>query len=207
MLPWVTLMNAALAAAIVTLTPGPGMLAFLTLGAAQGRRDGAWFLAGHLAGDITWTIAALISLIGAQMISGWVFKVLTLFCGLYLLYLGLRALLARRRQGDGTAVRVTRPLMRGVTFGLSNPKSYPVTLAVFTGLLAGALEGLTLQQAPLLLLACLGGFLSADVFLAYVVGLSPVQRFYRRHEKWIVRLTGLMFIGFAVNALTIWLRG
>ncbi|MET1027284.1 MAG: hypothetical protein ABWY00_08965, partial [Dongiaceae bacterium] len=51
MLPWLTLMNAAMAAAIVTLTPGPGMLAFLTLGAAQGRRDGAWFLAGHLAGD------------------------------------------------------------------------------------------------------------------------------------------------------------
>ncbi len=207
MLSWLTLIDAAAAAAIVTLTPGPGMLAFLTLGAAQGRRDGAWFLAGHLAGDITWSIAALVSLIGAQMVAGWVFKVLTLFCGAYLLYLGLRALLVRRGNAGSGKLRIERPLMRGLTFGLSNPKSYPVTLAVFAGLLAGALQGLTLAQAPVLLLACLLGFLSADVLLTYVVGLRAVQSFYRRYEGWILRLTGLLFIGFAVNALLLFFRG
>ncbi|MET1026686.1 MAG: hypothetical protein ABWY00_05940 [Dongiaceae bacterium] len=76
-----------------------------------------------------------------------------------------------------------------------------MTLAVFTGLLAGALESLTLAQAPILLAACLAGFLSADILLTYVVGLRAVQSLYRRYERWILRLTGVLFIGFAVNAL------
>jgi threonine/homoserine/homoserine lactone efflux protein len=205
MLAWSILFNAACAAAIVTLTPGPGMLAFLTLGAAQGRRDGAYFLAGHLAGDISWAIAALVTLVGAQMVAPWVFDTLALFCGVYLLYLGLRALLSRR-SGEGQRQRIDRPLLRGLTFGLSNPKSYPVTLAVFTGLLANAINGLTLRETPTLLLACLAGFLTADLILAYVVGLAGVQRLYRRYEAGIVRLTGLMFIGFAINALLLFFR-
>jgi threonine/homoserine/homoserine lactone efflux protein len=205
MLAWPILFKAACAAGIVTLTPGPGLLAFLTLGASQGRRDGAYFLAGHLAGDISWAIAALITLVGAQLVAPWVFDILALFCGCYLLYLGLRALLARRSP-EGQQRRIERPLLRGLTFGLSNPKSYPVTLAVFAGLLANAIGGLTLAETPVLLLACLAGFLTADVILAYVVGLAGVQTFYRRYQAIIVRLTGLMFIAFAVNALLLFAR-
>ncbi|MET1026685.1 MAG: LysE family translocator, partial [Dongiaceae bacterium] len=75
--------------------------------------------------DITWSVAALVSLIGAQMVAGWVFKVLTLFCAVYLLYLGLRALLARRGSAGNGPLRIERPLMRGLTFGLSIPRAIP----------------------------------------------------------------------------------
>ena len=41
----------------------------------------------------------------------------------------------------------------------------------------------------------------ADGVLAYVVGTGLVRRFYRRHELWVTRASGLLFIGFGLNAL------
>jgi threonine/homoserine/homoserine lactone efflux protein len=195
------LADAAVAGAIVVLTPGPAVLAFLGIGAAQGRREGAKFLAGHLAGDLLWSSLALVALVGAKLVAPWVFNALATFCGLYLAYLGARSLLARRAGARGTQPQSRHPLLRGLTFGLSNPKSYPVTLAVFTALLAGQLADFSAGQAPALLASCFAGFLAADIILVWLVGIGPVRRFYRRHEIWIIRATGLMFLGFAANAL------
>jgi threonine/homoserine/homoserine lactone efflux protein len=195
------LLSAAIAGAIVVLTPGPAVLAFLGIGAAQGRAAGAFFLAGHLVGDLVWTILALVALVGARLISPWVFHGLALFCGVYLFWLGFRALTARRTPEGGVDIAVKRPLARGLVFGLSNPKSYPVTLSVFTALLASDLGTLTVGNAPLFLAACFAGFLAADAVLVWLVGMGVVRRLYRRYELWIVRATGVLFIGFAVNTL------
>jgi threonine/homoserine/homoserine lactone efflux protein len=195
------LLSAAIAGAIVVLTPGPAVIAFLGIGAGQGRGAGARFLAGHLAGDLMWSVLALVALVGTNLVASWLFEVVALFCGVYLFWLGSRAILARRREGGGPALSVRRPLVRGLVFGVSNPKSYPVTLSVFTALLAGELDQLTPGNAPLLLAACFAGFLVADVILVWLVGIGAVRRFYRRHELWILRVTGVMFIGFAVSTL------
>jgi threonine/homoserine/homoserine lactone efflux protein len=200
-LPPALLADAAVAGAIVVLTPGPAVLAFLGIGAAQGRRAGAVFLMGHLAGDLLWSALALIAIVGARLVSPWVFNGLATFCGCYLAYLGARSLLARRDAAGRADVSVRRPLLRGLAFGLSNPKSYPVTLAVFTALLAGQLSRFTLDQAPSLLASCFAGFLAADAILVWLVGIGALRRFYHRHEIWILRATGLMFLGFAANTL------
>lgn len=195
------LISAALAGAIVVLTPGPAVLAFLGIGAAQGRIAGAFFLVGHLVGDLAWTVLALVALVGARLVSPWVFHGLAIFCGFYLFWLGWRALTARRTAAGGIDLTVKRPLARGLVFGLSNPKSYPVTLSVFTALLAGDLGALTVGNAPVFLVACFAGFIAADAILVWLVGMGMVRKLYRRHELWIVRATGVLFIGFAVNTL------
>jgi threonine/homoserine/homoserine lactone efflux protein len=196
------LMAAAMAGAIVVLTPGPAVLALLGIGAAQGRRAGAGFLVGHLVGDTLWAMLALTALIGARVIAPVVFQTLAVICGAYLLYLGVRAVLVRRDAAGQVSTSVRRPLHRGLMFGITNPKSYPVTLSVFTALLAGNLESLTAANAPLLLGAVFIGFLVADAILIWLVGTPPLRRLYRAGEIWIVRATGLMFIGFAVA--TVW---
>jgi len=194
-------MAAARAGAIVVLTPGPAVLALLGIGAAQGRRAGAGFLVGHLVGDTLWAMLALTALIGARVIAPVVFQTLAVICGAYLLYLGVRAVLVRRDAAGQVSTSVRRPLHRGLMFGITNPKSYPVTLSVFTALLAGNLESLTAANAPLLLGAVFIGFLVADAILIWLVGTPPLRRLYRAGEIWIVRATGVMFIGFAVTAL------
>lgn len=200
-MPSSVLLSAAIAGAIVVLTPGPAVLALIGIGAAQGRRAGAAFILGHLAGDLMWSTLALAALVGTRFLPPWALQALATFCGLYLLWLGGRAALARRRAGALFATASARPLLRGLIFGLSNPKSYPVTLSVFTALLADQLGSLTPGSAPLLLASCFAGFLLADAVLIWLVGTETLRRLYRRHELLLVRLTGLLFIGFAVNTL------
>jgi threonine/homoserine/homoserine lactone efflux protein len=178
------------------------VLALVGIGASQGRRAGAGFIFGHLAGDLLWSALALVALVGAHSFAPWFFQALAVGCGLYLGWLGTRALFARRMATGEIDVEVRRPLARGFVFGITNPKSYPVTLAIFTALLADNLAALTPANAPALLAACFAGFVVADGILIWIIGLGPLRRLYLRHGLWIVRATGALFLGFA--ATTLW---
>lgn len=193
------LASAAFAAAIVVLTPGPAVLALLNLGASQGRSAGARFLFGHLAGDTLWATLALVALVWANVLSPVVFKMLGFFCAAYLAYMGIKALQSTSSKAE--VVGVQRPLWLGISFGLSNPKSYPVTLSLFAAILGERLSSLTLTNAPLFLLACFVGFLLADFILIGLIGLSAVRLFYKRHALWIIRVTGMLFLYFALSIL------
>lgn len=196
------LLSAALAGAAYTITPGPGFVALLGIAAGQGRAAGAAFVGGHFAGDVLWASLALAAILGTQQVGALFFDLLGLACGAYLLWLGLRALGVRTRSdGEDGTVPTRRPLARGLAFGLTNPKAYPVALATFTALLAGDAAALDWSSFPPLLAAACAGFLAADVIIVVFAGAGAVRRIYRRHETWIVRASGLLFIGFAANAL------
>ena len=82
-MPTSLLLASFAAGAAYTLTPGPGFLALLGIGAAQGRRAGAGFIFGHFAGDVLWSTLALLAIIGARTIGPVVFDLLGLVCGAY----------------------------------------------------------------------------------------------------------------------------
>ncbi len=195
------LLAAAVAGFVYGITPGPGVLAVFSIGADQGRRAGAAFLGGHLVGDVVWATIALVAIIGVHAIGPVVFDVLGLVSGLYLFWLGLRAVTAQRRVEGDERARVQRPLAHGVVFGLTNPKAYPVAVATFTALLSARAAELSWGMLPILVLASLAGGLVSYVILVTMVGAAAVRRTYRRHETLITRLSGVLFIGFAVNAL------
>ena len=166
------LLASGFAGFVYGITPGPAVLALFGISAHQGRKAGAAFLSGHFVGDIVWTTLALTAIVGAKAIAG------TL----------------------DTVVR--QPLRRGLIFGLTNPKGYPVAVATFTAVLASYAAGLDWAGVPGLLAAACGGFVASYVILIAVTGAGVVRRFYRRHELWIVRASGLLFLGFAVHAVT-----
>jgi threonine/homoserine/homoserine lactone efflux protein len=179
------LLSAAVAGATYTLIPGPAFLALLGIGAASGRRAGAGLLLGHFAGDIVWATLSLVAIIGAHSISRTFFDLLGLVCGVYLCWLGYTAIRAKRDEAGGLTAEPKRPVLRGLTFGLTNPKGYPVSIAM-----------------PALLGAACVGFILADIILVIFVGAGLVRRFYRRHDIWIARASGLIFIGFGLHALS-----
>ncbi len=195
------LIGAFLAALSYTLIPGPAFLALLGIGAGQGRKAGALFMGGHLAGDILWSTLALVAIVGARSVGSTIFDILGLFCSVYLGWIGWTALRARPAGENRALLTVERPLRRGLIFGLTNPKGYPVALATFTALLAGSANALDFDALPALLGVSLIGFLVADLILIVIIGASVVRRFYRRHELAIVRLSGLLFMGFALQAI------
>ncbi len=189
------------AGATYTLIPGPAFLALLGIGASRGRRAGAGFLLGHFTGDILWATLALVAIIGAHTLGHTVFDLLGLVCGLYLGWLGISALRARRNAEGELAAQPKRPVLRGLTFGLTNPKGYPVSVAMFTAMLSGVADRLTWSAFPALLAAACIGFILADVIVVGIVGAGLIRRLYRRYDVWVARASGLIFIGFGLHAI------
>ena len=186
---------------IYGITPGPGVLAVFGIGAAHGRRAGAGFLCGHLLGDVLWCSTALIAIVGAREIGSTAFDVLGVLSGLYLFWLGARAIRAKRHSADAPQGPGRRPFWHGILFGLTNPKAYPVAVATFTALLSSRAELLQWSMLPwLIVLSFLGGLVAYAILIG-IVGARQVRNLYQRHELTITRLCGVMFIGFAINAL------
>lgn len=201
------LVSAALAGFAYGITPGPGVLAVLGIGADRGRRAGATFLAGHFAGDLLWYTLALVSIIGATSIDQTIFRLLGLASGLYLVYLGLRAVLSVGVSGTKDTDQGAAPFLYGLVFGATNPKSYPVAAAMFTALLAGQAQALTWHALPALLAFASLGSAAAYIVLVGLVGMRTFRAIYRRYELWLRRASGLMFIAFGGRSIADSIRG
>jgi threonine/homoserine/homoserine lactone efflux protein len=185
---------------LYVISPGPAVLALFGLAAAHGRGPGARFVTGHLAGDFLWGGLALAAIIGINQIGPLVFEALGFACGAYLSWLGARAALARR-DAPPVVIGAQRPLMTGVLFGLSNPKAYPVALAMFAAIAAPFAGALGWRDAPRLLATAFIGFILADIVLVYCTGLTAVRRFFARHGRIVTRMVGLMFIAFGAASM------
>ena len=190
----------AAAAFLYVISPGPAFLALFTLAAARGRKAGAWFISGHLVGDISWGALAFAAIIGVNQIGPVLFELLGAGCGFYLIYLGLKAVLTKK-DAPPQAIGAQRPLITGMVFGLTNPKAYPVAVAMFTAIAAPFASQLTFDDAPRLMLAAFAGFLAADMVLIFAAGLPAVRRFFLRHGVAVTRVVGVLFIAFGAKSV------
>jgi threonine/homoserine/homoserine lactone efflux protein len=197
----ITLLLATAAAGFLyVISPGPAFLAVFSLAAAQGRGKGARFLIGHLVGDVFWGTLAFAAIIGSSAIGPMLFELLGLACGLFLLYLGFKAITTRSVSAE-TAIGARRTFRTGVLFGLTNPKAYPVSVAMFTAVAIPFAGHLTLADAPPLMAAAFVGFLLADVVVIFSAGLPPVRRLFARHAVVITRAVGVLFIAFGAKSI------
>src|SRR5208282_253922 len=158
------------------------------------------FICGHLVGDVTWGSLAVGAILGANRLGATLFELLGAACGLYLIYLGARAVMTRKDAPRG-AIGARRPLATGLAFGLTNPKAYPVALAMFSAIVAPYVGELRLADAPQMLVAAFAGFLAADATLIFAAGLPAVRRFFLTHGVIVTRVVGLIFIAFGAKSL------
>ncbi len=188
------------AAFLYVVSPGPAFLAMFSLSAARGRSSGAWFVCGHLVGDVTWGALAVAAIIGANQLGATLFQALGFLCGCYLIYLGARAVMTRQDAPPRT-IGERRPLLTGMAFGLTNPKAYPVALAMFSAIVSPYVDRLSAADAPQLMVAAFAGFLLADAVLIFAAGLPAVRRFFLSHGVAVTRVVGLLFIGFGAKSV------
>lgn len=189
----------ALAGALYVLSPGPAFLALFSLAATHGRMAGARFVSGHLVGDVFWGTLAFAAIIGVNQLGPTLFDILSVVCGLYLIYLGTKSVLAK--SGSVAPIGSNRPLTTGILFGLTNPKAYPVSVAMFTALTAHYAASMSWDAAPSLMAAAFAGFVAADIILVWAAGLAPVRRFFLRHGLAVARVVGILFIAFGAKSL------
>jgi threonine/homoserine/homoserine lactone efflux protein len=190
----------AAAAFLYVVSPGPAFLALFTLAASRGRKAGAWFISGHLVGDVSWGALAFAAIIGVNRIGPVLFELLGAGCGFYLIFLGVKAVTTKKDASPQT-IGARRPLVAGMLFGLTNPKAYPVAVAMFTAIAAPFAGQLSFADAPRLMIAAFIGFLAADMVLIFAAGLPAVRRFFLRHGVAVTRVVGVLFIAFGAKSV------
>ena len=182
------------------ISPGPAVLALFTLTALSGRAHGARFIGAHLLGDTIWCALAVLAIVGVSQLGPTLFDVLGVICGVYLIWLGWQAI---RTPGDGTATPIgaVNPARTGLFFGLTNPKAYPVAVAMFTALTAPFAKDLTWGDAPGFMGVAIIGFVLAYALLLWMAGWPAVRRVFSRYHRPITRVTGAMFVAFGAKSV------
>jgi threonine/homoserine/homoserine lactone efflux protein len=119
---WLVFLGAATLFAII---PGPGMLYVLARSLRGGRADGIRSVVGNGIGALVQVTAAAVGLSALLFASATAFTVVKLLGAAYLIYLGLRALLARDHGPVdlGAAPRGRSVLVQGILTEVLNPKT------------------------------------------------------------------------------------
>ena len=114
--------------------------------------------------------------------------------------LGFRAVTTRKDAPPRT-IGASRLLATGMAFGLTNPKSYPVALAMFSAIVAPYIGALKMADAPQMFIAAFAGFPLADATLVFAAGLPAVRRFFLTHRVAVTRVVGVIFILFGARSI------
>jgi threonine/homoserine/homoserine lactone efflux protein len=195
-----------LAAALALLiVPGPAVLNIVACSLTRGRRAGIACVLGTEAATLIHTTAAALGLSALLMSSALAFSTVKYLGAAYLVYLGLRALLAREQRStaprmDHAPLGFPRLFAQGFLVNLLNPKTALFFLAFLPqfadpskGPLAGQIFALGLLFAALA--TCTDGAYALLVGTAgrWLKGKTAV-RYSRRY------VTGTVYIGLGIAA-------
>jgi threonine/homoserine/homoserine lactone efflux protein len=197
---WPLLSAFLIASFILAVTPGPGVFYIVTRSLLQGRRFGLASVAGVALGNLGNAVGASIGLAALFAASSLAFMVVKYAGALYLVYLGVQALLATRPARDPGVLAPTRlwPIFRdGFVVALLNPKTAVFFAAFLPQFMRPDVEPLqqSVTLGALFVVTALGTdtvyALAASVAaraLAHARGLRAAERY----------LTGGAFIGLGV---------
>jgi threonine/homoserine/homoserine lactone efflux protein len=195
---------------VVIATPGPDTALTVRNTLIGGRSAGTFTALGISMGQVAWSVATSLGLVAVLLASKPIFQTLKLVGAAYLVYLGIRSLLAACQRsplsdgvvarGAGTSLARFTALRQGIINNLANPK-----MAVF---FASVLP----QFAPpgdgmlsrLLLLGVLFSMLTFLWLTAYAVAIARAGRFLRgsRIARVVEGVAGLTLIGLGVRVAT-----
>jgi threonine efflux protein len=191
----------------LAMAPGPNTILVLQ-SAIHGRKIGFAAVAGIWPVGLFWAaigLAGLGALIRAVPQLG---TVLSLICGSYLVWLGIKAVSRSFASRDAAASPLARGLSSseafksGVISNLTNPKS----IAYYTGMFA-ATGASALPRSNQMLAAIMMPTISFLWYgsLAVFASHAAVRTFVEASRHWLDRIAGLVMIGFGSRVLsTLW---
>ena len=191
------------ASLVVLVIPGPGVLYVVARSLGQGYRAGLISVLGLSVGALAHVAAAAIGLSAILLTSAVAFEIVRALGAAYLIYLGLRLLLDRRRSAglpDTARQSDRRIFSEGVLVSLFNPKIALFFLAYLPQFVDPAAGAVTLQ---ILMLGLLYVALALLTDGSYALLAGKVRRWIGRSFMGEVvprYLCGLVYIGLGVNA-------
>jgi len=191
------------AALVLLVTPGPAVLYIVTRSVEQGRLAGLVSALGIHVGTLVHVTAAALGLSALLVSSALAFSVVKYLGAAYLIYLGVRKLVAEA-PGDGgrplAPRRLTRIFLEGVIVNLLNPKTALFFLAFLPQFVDPARGGVAGQILVLGVIFVALGVVSDG---AWALAAGTAGSLFRRSrtalraERYV---TGTVFIGLGAAA-------
>jgi RhtB (resistance to homoserine/threonine) family protein len=192
-------------AAIVILVPGPDTAVVTKNVLLHGRRTALATSVGVTAGLSVWTLAAAVGVASLVRASAVAFTILKLVGALYLIWLGVQAWRAARRDGDGRAGAVAGKreigAFRGFRQGLLSDLANPKIGIFFTSLLPQFVDPGHTVLVPFLLLGAVFVVMTLLWLCAYsLIAARAAETLQRpRVRAWMDRVSGLVLIGLGLR--------
>lgn len=197
-----TLLAYALIVAGFTALPGPSVLLTVARAMSSGTRAGISTSLGIAAGDLVHTALAILGVSAILMASALAFSIMKYLGAAYLIYLGVRALLAPARAPDLPGAAPIAPgaaFRQGFLCEALNPKSAMFFLAFLPQFVQPAAGQVTLQLAILGLLFIAIG---TSVTVVYACAAGRVGAFLRGSgtvARWQNRAVGGLYCALGVR--------
>ena len=188
---------------VIAMAPGPNTV-LVVHASAHDRRLGLAVAAGILPAGILWAIGGLAGLGTVLTALPEIAEARRIACGLYLVWLGVKAVRRSFVEPVGVAVAGADAMTIGEAFRagafstLTNPKAIAYYLSIFTATGAFALSPVE-QALAVVLMPTVSSLWYA--LLAAVVASGPVAGVLDRGRSWFDRLAGLTMIGFGAKLL------
>ncbi|AYC33781.1 LysE family translocator [Pseudomonas cavernae] len=195
-----------LSALLLNMAPGPDSLLIMTRSASQGWRAGSAAALGIGAGTCVHILAAALGLSALLATSATAFTLVKLIGAAYLIYIGLRMLLAQRPNSAPNknpsaleALPYRRIFLQGFLTNVLNPKVALFFLAFVPQFIAPEAEHKALAFVLLGLIFNLSSLLWCH-FLAFFTAYARSKlRVSRSAKLWLTRLIGGLFAALGVK--------
>lgn len=162
---------------------------------SQGARAGLLTTLGVSIGLVMYAVLSLVGLAALLVEYQWLTWIVRVAGGAYLVYLGVRLLLAEPEAleiKDGAIPSQGNPLLFGFLVTLTNPKA----IVLFASVFATAVTDATPAWLMAVIIAIV--FTSSMIWYAVVslfMSSSPVMRRFETVRHWIERAAGVCFVG------------
>ena len=186
------------------LIPGPAVLLTITRAAQGGRKTGIMTGLGIATGDFIHTLLSAIGFSAILMTSAVAFNIVKFAGAAYLLYMGIRAILAKAsatKMPDVSQVSASRAYGHGILVEVLNPKTALFFLAFFPQFVNPE-SGSTIIQ--FLILGIIFVVLSVIYTTILAIGTGTIGRLLKPGlgiGRWGGKVLGLVYIGIGMKVI------
>jgi amino acid exporter len=200
---------------LAVITPGPNTFIVTRLALSATRRHAAWAVLGIALGNVVWLCFILggVAVLLQQLPGG--MRAVRYVGGLFLLYMGVRGLLAARAASRACAEQPAvapqkalveralageeaRPFRSGLFSSLSNPNTLPFYLSLLAPTVVPGIP-------PWVRVAAAAGIVTIAMAwygtLAWGLSTGHVRRAYSRREPLIRRVLALVLVAYGIRLL------
>lgn len=196
------LISVALIWSIAVITPGPNFFIVVHNSLKTNDKSTFYIVMGIVAGTFIWSFLGFLGISYILINSVFIFSVLKLLGGLYLIYLGLKLILLKEKKHikvQTTKSDSINSFKLGLFTNLSNPK----TAIFMTSLFATTLQENTSFNISLLsLISIVLISFFWYYFIAYIFSKQNPQAIFEKYQTWINKLSGGLFVIFGVNVIS-----